>query len=171
MYVPCSIYSSCAYPSHQLQDRGHLWIRPWNHCPRKHSVGRISAGRNTSDRRGTSRTGSTYRNSVPPIHSVLFQLCMNGSIYKLNESFSCVGYCTYTFLVVTLKGNYSLTYISNIIGGRQFWFVCRFSRNVCLLSWKPFAVQFINIIEVKIKIIKKYFLNQCWTKWHSVVWM
>ena len=162
MYVPCSIYSSCAYPSHQLQDGGHLWIRPWNHCPRKHSVCRISAGRNTADRRGTSRTGSTYRNNIPPLHSVLFQLHVWMSLM------CCILYIY--FSCCNLKGN-SLTYMSNIIGGRQFWFVCRFSRNVCLLSWKPFAVEFINIIEVKSKIIKKYFLNQCWTKWHSVVWM
>lgn len=53
-------YSPSAYPSHQLQDRGHQRVRPRNHCPCQHPVCRVSQGRGASVSSWTSWASCTY---------------------------------------------------------------------------------------------------------------
>ena len=90
-------------------------------------------------------------------HFILFffsYVLMVLTINWMNVSHVC-RYCIFS-PCCCFKGE--LLFDLYIIGGRQFCFVCRFSQNVCLLSWKPFAVELINIIELKSKLLKSIFL-------------
>lgn len=58
--IQCSIYSASAYPSHQLQDRGHQWVWPRYHRPCQHPVCRVGQGRGASVRGWTSGASGRY---------------------------------------------------------------------------------------------------------------
>lgn len=79
------------------------------------------------------RIGSAFHHFILFFFSYVWMVL---TINWMNVSHVC-RYCIFS-PCCCFKGE--LLFDLYIIGGRQFCFVCRFSQNVCLLSWKPFAV-------------------------------